>query len=51
MLNGKDFVCRNLFGERFDKNIYRNGYDIEFAQKNLSSVGKNINKKYIEQNE
>ena len=32
MLNGKDFVSRNLFGERFDKNVYRNGYDIREQQ-------------------
>jgi len=49
-LNGKDFVCRNLFGERFDKNIYRYGYDINHAQKNLSPVGRDIIKKFIEQN-
>ena len=51
MLCGKDFVCRNLFGERFDKNVYRNGYDVDYAQKNLSPMGKNIIKKFIEQNE
>ena len=51
MLNGKDFVCRNLFGERFDKNVYRNGYDIEYAQKDLCPVGKSIIKKFIEQNQ
>ena len=51
MLSGKDFVCRNLFGERLDKNVYRNGYDVDYAQKNLSPVGKNIIKKFIEQNQ
>ena len=50
MLSGKDFVCRNLFGEKFDKNVYRNGYDVKYAQKNLSPAGKNIIKKFIEQN-
>jgi hypothetical protein len=50
MLSGKDFVCRNLFGERLDKNVFRDGYDIEYAQKNLCPVGKNIIKKFIEQN-
>ena len=50
MLNRKDFVCRNLFGERLDKNVFRNGYDIEYAQKKLSPVGKDIIKKFIEQN-
>ena len=51
MLSGKDFVCRNLFGERLDKNVYRNGYDVDYPQKNLSPVGKNIIKKFIEQNQ
>ena len=51
MLSGKDFVCRNLFGERLDKNVYRNGYDVDYAQKDLSPVGKNIIKKFIEQNQ
>ena len=50
MLSGKDFVCRNLFGERFDKNVFRDGYDIDYAQKNLCPVGKDIIKKFIEQN-
>ena len=50
MLSGKDFVCRNLFGERFDKNVYRDGYDIDHAQKNLSPIGKDLIKKFIEQN-
>ena len=42
MLNGKDFVSRNLYGERFDKNIYRYGYDINHAKKELTPIGKNI---------
>ena len=42
MLNGKDFVSRNLFGERFDKNVYRNGYDIRHATKGLTPSGKDI---------
>ena len=50
MLCGKDFVCRNLFGERLDKNVFREGYDVDYAQKNLSPVGKNIIKKFIDQN-
>ena len=50
MLNGKNFVCRNLYGERFDKNVFRNGYDIDYAKQNLSPVGKNIIQKFIEQN-
>ena len=33
MLFEKDFVCRNLFGERFDKNIYRNGFELQHAKK------------------
>ena len=50
MLNGKDFVSRNLFGERFDKNIYRNGFDLKYAQKGLTPTGKNIIEKFILQN-
>ena len=50
MLSGKDFVSRNLFGERFDKNVYRNGYDLKYAQKGLTPVGKNIIEKFILQN-
>ena len=50
MLNKKDFVSRNLFGERFDKNIYRNGYDINYAKKGLSPTGKNVIEKFISQN-
>ena len=50
MLCKKDFVRRNLFGERFDKNIYRDGYDIEYAQQNLSPYGKELIKKLIEEN-
>ena len=50
MLFKKDFVRRNLFGERFDKNVYRDGYDIEYAQNGLSNMGKDIIKKFIEEN-
>ena len=50
MLSGKDFVSRNLFGERFDKNIYRNGFDINYAKRGLSSSGKNLIEKFILQN-
>ena len=50
MLNGKDFVSRNLYGERFDKNIYRYGYDINHAKKGLTPIGKNIIEKFILQN-
>ena len=50
MLNGKDFVSRNLFGERFDKNVYRNGYDIRHATKGLTPSGKDIIEKFILQN-
>ena len=50
MLSGKDFVSRNLFGERFDKNVYRNGFDINYAKRGLSSSGKNLIEKFILQN-
>ena len=50
MLSGKDFVSRNLFGERFDKNVYRNGFDINHAKKGLTPSGKNLIEKFILQN-
>ena len=50
MLNGKDFVSRNLFGERFDKNIYRYGYDLNYAKKGLTPNGQNMIEKFILQN-
>ena len=50
MLSGKDFVSRNLFGERFDKNIYRNGFDLLHAKKGLTPSGKDIIEKFILQN-
>ena len=50
MLTGKDFVSRNLFGERFDKNIYRNGFELQHAKKGLTPTGKNMIEKFILQN-
>lgn len=49
MLCGKDFVCRNLYGENLDKNPYRYGYDLSASQ-NLSPAGKRMIRKFIEQN-
>ena len=50
MLSGKDFVSRNLFGERFDKNIYRNGFDLLHSKKGLTPSGKDLIEKFILQN-
>ena len=50
MLSGKDFVSRNLFGERFDKNVYRNGFDLKHAKKGLTPSGKDLVEKFILQN-
>ena len=50
MLDGKNFVCRNLFGEYIDKNPYGQGYDTEKAFKGLSVDGKRMIKKFIDQN-
>ena len=50
MLNGKNFICKNLFGENIDKNPYGQGYDIEKASKGLSCDGKRIIKTFIKQN-
>ena len=51
MLFEKDFVCRNLFGERFDKNIYRNGFELQHAKKGLTPTGANLIEKFILQNQ
>ena len=50
MLNGKNFICKNLFGEYIDKNPYGNGYNIVNASKGLSCQGKRIIKTFIKQN-
>lgn len=50
MLNGQNFVCRNLFGEYIDKNPYGHGYDTVKASKGLSVDGKRIIKNFITQN-
>lgn len=50
MLDGKNFICRNLYGDLIEKNIYKDGYDVANAQKNLTFVGKQIIKTFIEQN-
>ena len=39
-LDGKNFVCRKLYGEQLDKNPFRYGYDINKATENLASNGK-----------
>ena len=50
MLDGKNFVCRDLFGEYIDKNPFGQGYDKEKATKGLSCDGKRIIKSFINQN-
>ena len=50
MLNGQNFICRNLFGEYLDKNPYGQGYDKEKASKGLSADGKRMIKNFIDQN-
>ena len=50
MLNGKNFICKNLHGEYIDKNPYGQGYDIEKASKGLSYDGKRIITTFIKQN-
>ena len=35
-LDGKNFVCRKLYGGYFDKNPYCYGYDINKGTKNLT---------------
>ena len=50
MLDGKNFVCRNLYGEYIDKNPYGKGYDMEKASKGLSADGKRMITNFINQN-
>ena len=50
MLNGKNFICKNLFGEYIDKNPYGYGYNTVKASKGLSCDGKRIIKIFIKQN-
>ena len=50
MLNKKDFVSRNLYGDNIDKNVYRYGYDLIHAKKGLTPTGKNVVEKFILQN-
>lgn len=50
MLEGKNFVCRNLYGEYIDKNPYGHGYDLEKASKGLSADGKRMITNFINQN-
>ena len=49
-LDGKNFVCRKLYGEYLDKNPFRYGYDINKATENLANNGKLLIKTFIEQN-
>ena len=49
-LDGKNFVCRKLYGEYLDKNPFRYGYDINKATENLESNGKLLIKTFIEKN-
>jgi len=50
MLGGKNFVCRNLYGEYLEKNPYGQGYDMEKAMRGLSPDGKRMITSFIEQN-
>ena len=50
MLNGKNFICKNLYGEYIDKNPYGQGYDIEKACRGLSYDGKRMITNFINQN-
>ena len=49
-LDGKNFVCRKLYGGYFDKNPYCYGYDINKGTKNLTREGKIILTTFIKQN-
>ena len=49
-LDGKNFVCRKLYGEYLDKNPFRYGYDIKYSTINLTNQGKMLIKTFIDQN-
>ena len=49
-LDGKNFICKKLYGEYLDKNPFRYGYDINKATENLANNGKLLIKTFIEQN-
>lgn len=49
-LDGKNFVCRKLYGENLDKNPYCYGYDIYKGTANLTRQGKFMITTFIEQN-
>ena len=50
-LNKKNFICRNLYGENFDKNPYDREYtNLQKAEKGLSHDGKRMIRKFILQN-
>ena len=51
MLDGKNFVSRNLYSDYIDKNPYGHGYDLEKASKGLSNDGKRIIKSFINKNQ
>ena len=45
-LNKKNFICRNLYGENFDKNPYDREYtNLQKAEKGLSHDGKRMIRK------
>lgn len=50
MLDGKNFVCRQLYGENLDKNPYCYGYDKARASRGLSQEGKKLIGLFIDQN-
>ena len=50
-LDKKGFICRNLYGENFDKNPYDQEYtNLSKAEKGLSEDGKRMIRKFIVQN-
>ena len=49
-LDGKNFVCRKLYGENLDKNPFCYGYNINNATANLTNKGKWLIRTFIEQN-
>ena len=51
MLNGKNFICKDLYNSEFEKNPYRKTTESEILNSPLSSLGKKIISTFIRDNE
>lgn len=51
MLNGKNFICKDLYNSEFDKNPYQKTNISDIMKSPLSSLGKKIITTFIKDNE